>query len=123
MVPVAIVRHGQPPEPPEELPALPEELPELPEAPLPAALLPDPPLAEPDEPAPVSVETGAGAVVVVTVVLGEVVSLVVDEVVGEVVFAVEPGVALVPELLYVLLRSVSLWQPGSAEVASATTAM
>jgi hypothetical protein len=55
----------------------------------------------------VSVETGLdGAVaalvevVSVVVVLGDIVSLVVDELVGEVVFAVEPGVALVPELLY-----------------------
>ena len=113
---------AQPPEPPDELPEPPEELPELPEE-LPAALLPDPPLAA-LEPAPVSVETGAdGVVVVVTDVFGEAVSLVVDDVVGEVVFAVEPGVALVPELLYVLLRSASLWQPGSAEAASATTAI
>ena len=58
------------------------------------------------EPAPVSVETGLeaveGVVDVVSVVGGaaaDVVSLVVDELVGEAVFAVEPGVALVPELL------------------------
>jgi hypothetical protein len=63
---------------------------------------PEPELA----PAPVSVETGLEGVVamVVDVVSGgvvaaEVVSLVVDELVGEVVFALEPGVALVPELL------------------------
>ena len=63
---------------------------------------PEPELA----PAPVSVETGLEGVVamVVDVVSGgvvaaDVVSLVVDELVGEVVFAVEPGVALVPELL------------------------
>ena len=98
MVAIAIVRHGQrvPLVDPEVLPDVPEEL----------------------EPEPVSVETLPevdGAV--------EVVSLVVDEVVGVVVFAVEPGVALVPELLYVLLRSlVCLWQPGSADVASARTA-
>jgi len=65
------------------------------------------PADEPElAPAPVSVETGLEGVVamVVDVVSGvvvaaDVVSLVVDELVGEAVFAVEPGVALVPELL------------------------
>ena len=57
-------------------------------------------------PAPVSVETGLDGVVAMVVdvvsvggVAADVVSLVVDELVGEAVFAVEPGVALVPELL------------------------
>jgi len=76
------------------------------------------------EPAPVSVETGAGAVVVVVVevVSVDVVSLAVDELVGEAVFAVEPGVALVPELLYEVDVLASLLQPARATVASAIAA-
>ena len=79
------------------------------------------------EPAPVSVETGAGAVVavVVEVVSVDVVSLVVDELVGEAVFAVEPGVALAPELLYDVdvPGLASFLQPARAPVASAIAAM
>jgi hypothetical protein len=78
------------------------------------------------EPAPVSVETGAGGVdaVVVEVVSVDVVSLVVDELVGEVVFAVEPGVALAPELLYEVdvPGLASFLQPARAPVASAIAA-
>jgi hypothetical protein len=79
------------------------------------------------EPAPVSVETGAGAVgvVVVEVVSVDVVSLAVDELVGEAVFAVEPGVALAPELLYDVdvPGLASFLQPARAPVASAIAAM
>ncbi len=79
------------------------------------------------EPAPVSVEAGAGGVdaVVVEGVPVDVVSLIVDELVGEVEFAVEPGVALVPELLYELGVPVvaSFLQPARAPVASAIAAM
>jgi hypothetical protein len=78
------------------------------------------------EPAPVSVETGAGGVdaVVVEVVSVDVVSLVVDELVGEVGFAVEPGVALAPELLYEVdvPGLASFLQPARAPVASAIAA-
>ena len=80
------------------------------------------------EPAPVSVETGlegvAGLVEVVSVggAAADVVSLVVDELVGEAVFAVEPGVALVPELLYEVDVLASLLQPARATVASAIAA-
>jgi len=76
----------------------------------------------------VSVETGlegvAGVVDVVSVggVAADVVSLVVDELVGEAVFAVEPGVALVPELLYEVDVLASLLQPARATVASAIAA-
>jgi hypothetical protein len=74
----------------------------------------------------VSVETGAGGVdaVVVEVVSVDVVSLVVDELVGEVVFAVEPGVALAPELLYEVdvPGLASFLQPARAPVASAIAA-
>lgn len=75
------------------------------------------------EPAPVSVEAGGVDAVVVEGV--DVVSLVVDELVGEAVFAVEPGVALVPELLYELGVPVftSFLQPARAPVASAIAAM
>ena len=54
------------------------------------------------EPAPVSVETGASGVVavVVEVVSVDVVSLVVYELVGQVLFAVELGVALAPEFIF-----------------------
>jgi hypothetical protein len=79
------------------------------------------------EPAPVSVETGARAfvAVVVEVVSVDVVSLVVDELVGEAVFAVEPGVALAPELLYEVDAPglASFLQPARAPVASAIAAM
>jgi hypothetical protein len=76
----------------------------------------------------VSVDTGLDGVVgtvVVGVVSADVVSLVVDELVGEVVFAVEPGVALVPELLYEVEVPVlaSFLQPARAPVARATAAM
>ncbi len=76
--------------------------------------------AEP-APAPVSVETGAAGVDAVVV---EVVSLVVDELVGEAVFAVEPGVALAPELLYEVdvPGLASFLQPARAPVASAIAA-
>jgi len=96
---------------------LPELLPADDEDELPAEL----------EPAPVSVETGAAGdvAVVVEVVSVDVVSLVVDELVGEVVFAVEPGVALVPELLYEVDVPVpaSFLQPARAPVASAIAAI
>ena len=106
MVPVAIVRHrllrGAPAGDEDELP---DEL----------------------EPAPVSVETVLGGVVgaaVVEVVSVDVVSLVVDELVEEGVFAVEPGVALVPELLYEVdvPGLASFLQPARAPVASAIAA-
>ena len=113
------------------LPAVPDVLPE-PDVPdvLPEPEVPDepvPPLAELD-PAPVSVlgevaltepDTEPDAVVV------EVVSLVVDVVVGEVevVVVVEPGVALEPVLLYDVLPVLApLLQPARAELASAMAA-
>ena len=80
-------------------------------------------------PAPVSVETGLDGVVAMVVdvvsvdaVAGDVVSLVVDELVGEVVFVVEPGVALAPELLYEVDVLASFLQPARAPVASAIAA-
>ncbi len=109
----------------------------MPEVVLPASL----PLVEPDElepvpalelePVPVSVEvTDPETLVdvpgVVEDVVVVVVSLVVDDEVGEVdvVVVVEPGVALVPELLYeVLPVPAPLLQPGRAAVARARTAM
>ena len=79
------------------------------------------PADDEDEPDPVSVEVVLGGVV--EAVAAGVVSLVVDELVGEVVLAVEPGVALDPELLYEVLVPGLLLQPASAPVARAMAAM
>ena len=72
------------------------------------------------EPAPVSVETELGGVEATVV---DVVSLVVDVLVGEVAFAVVSGVALLPELLYEVDVPGALLQPARAPVASAIAAM
>ena len=109
------------------LPAVPDVLPE-PDVPdvLPEPEVPDepvPPLAELD-PAPVSV-LGEVALTEPDAVVVEVVSLVVDVVVGEVevVVVVEPGVALEPVLLYDVLPVLApLLQPARAELASAMAA-
>ena len=115
---------------------VPDVLPELPdvdpvELPVPLLLLPVPEL-DPDEPEPVSVDGTVTELVTLLEVSGVVedvavvvVSLVVDDVVGEVdvVVVVEPGVALVPELLYEVLPVLApRLQPGRAAVASARTA-
>lgn len=126
MVVVAVVRHRYRDVPvvlPALLPAVEPDAPDPVELPAPVPLLP--PVPELEEPAPVSVdvtvaEVAGGGVVIVVVV----VSLVVDDEVGEVdVVAVEPGVALVPELLYEVLPVLApRLQPGRAAVARARTA-
>jgi hypothetical protein len=120
MVVIAIVRHLYLDVPDVDvLPALPEVEPEVLDPVEPAA-----PLLE-LEPAPVSVEVTDPETLPGVVVTVVVVSLVVDEEVGEVdVVVVEPGVELVPELLYdVLPVLASRWQPARPAVASARAAM
>jgi hypothetical protein len=106
MVPVAVVRHQRVPLVllvpellPVDEPAVPLE-PEPVELPAPVPLLP-PLMPAPESVVVVVLEMEPETLGVVALVVVEVVSLVVDEVVGEVevVVVLEPGVALVPELL------------------------